>query len=119
MKKIVKNNFIGFVIGALVFGVIGICAASQLTSDQVEYKSGKSTTQAINELYQRQSRLPKAYSVGQEITVAGEKYYVIADSPRNQDYVTLLKSDALTYSEITANNYGQGYINKYYQHNER
>ena len=111
MKKVIRNNIIGFIIGIVVFGSISVYATTQLSSNDVEYKDCKSTTQALNELYQRQAALPKAYSVGQTITVANEQYYVIDDSPRGQDYVTALKANPLTATEI--NNYGAGHVNMY------
>ena len=42
-----------------------------------------------------------AYSKGNQITVANEQYYVIADSGITQDYVTALKAEPLTYSEMS------------------
>lgn len=58
----------------------------------------------INDLYQKASRIPKSYSVGDHIKVNNEYYYVIADSPKNQDYVVALKETPLTVAEV--NNYG-------------
>ncbi len=40
------------------------------------------------------------YSVGDEITIKNEKYYVITDSPEEQDYVTALKGEPLLYSQM-------------------
>ena len=58
-------------------------------------KSGKYT------YYNGRAFMPE-YSVGDEITVAGEKYYVIADSGIKQDYVTALKANPLKATEIEA-----------------
>ena len=44
------------------------------------------------------------YQVGDLITVSGEQYYVIVDSPKTQDYVIALKEKPLTVSEV--NTYG-------------
>ena len=41
------------------------------------------------------------YKIGDEITIAGEQYYVISDSGIEQDYVTALKAKALLYSEVS------------------
>ena len=51
------------------------------------------------------------YSVGDTITLAGEQYYVIADSDSTKDYVTVLKANPLTATEI--NTYGVGHVNMY------
>ena len=40
------------------------------------------------------------YSIGTKITVAGEEYFVIADSYNTQDYVTALKAEPLTVAEV-------------------
>jgi hypothetical protein len=40
------------------------------------------------------------YKIGNQITVAGQQYYVIADSGINQDYVVALKVDYLKKNEI-------------------
>ena len=58
---------------------------------------------AINELYQKAIECHD-YQVGDLITVAGEQYYAIADSPNTQDYVVALKEKPLTVSEV--NTYG-------------
>ena len=50
------------------------------------------------------------YDIGQEVAILNEKYNVIGVG---DDYVTLLKQVPLTYEEMTQNNYGQGYINRY------
>ena len=52
-----------------------------------------------------------SYSIGQEIIVANEQYYVIADSPSSQDYVIVLKANPLTVDKI--NTYGAGHVNMY------
>ena len=42
----------------------------------------------------------RAYTIGDKVTFAGSDWYVIEDSPSNQDYVTVLKENVLTASEI-------------------
>ena len=54
-----------------------------------------------------------AYSVGDTISIHGDSYHVIVDSPTTQDYVVSLKDVPLTKQEIDDNHYGQGYINRY------
>ena len=44
--------------------------------------------------------LRPTYSVGDEITVAGEQYYVIANSDSSKDFVTVLKATPLTATEV-------------------
>ena len=56
------------------------------------------------------------YSVGDTITLAGEQYYVIANSDSTKDYVTVLKANPLTVTEI--NTYGgvgtaNNHVNQY------
>lgn len=51
------------------------------------------------------------YKIGDKITYNGIDFFVIADSPTTQDYVTLLKAEPLTVDEV--NEYGVGHINKY------
>ena len=53
----------------------------------------------------------KVYAKGQDITLKGEKYWVLSDSPKYQDYVVALKDTPLSIEDI--NTYGVGYINKY------
>ena len=53
----------------------------------------------------------KSYGVGEEITVADEKYRVITDSPSGQEYVTALKEIPLTTNDV--NTYGAGHVNMY------
>ena len=50
----------------------------------------------------------KQYEIGEELTVKNEKYNVIG---QGNDYVTLLKQQALTVEEV--NTYGSGHINQY------
>jgi hypothetical protein len=105
MKKIIRNNVIGFVLAGLLCGAVTVISASQnLSSSSVEYKDSKSVSTALNELYAKESQLPRKYKIGDKVKVKNEDYYVIADSPRDQDYVTLLKAEPLTVEEV--NTYG-------------
>lgn len=47
-----------------------------------------------------------AYSIGDTIKYNGNKYYVIENSDSNQNYITLLKKDPLTYDELVTYNNG-------------
>ena len=60
MKKVIENNIIGFIIGAIIFGIAGVGATTYLfQSNQVSYtKEGSNVTdvkQALDELYTLQS----------------------------------------------------------------
>lgn len=50
-----------------------------------------------------------SYKIGDVITYSDMKFYVIANSDSNQDYVTLLKKTPLTDDEV--NKYGVGHVN--------
>ena len=65
----------------------------------MRYNGEKSVEEAINELYEKADKL--IYHIGDEITVAGEKYYVILDSGATQDYVVAMKYIPLKATEIT------------------
>ena len=53
VKSFIKNNIIGFVIGALLFGGIGTVVATTILSSSVSYTNNDQTTVegALNELY--------------------------------------------------------------------
>ena len=97
----IKSNVKAFFItGAITFVVTASATTAKiLHSRQVRYKNDKSVEQAINELYQKAIECHN-YQVGDLITVSGEQYYVIVDSPKTQDYVIALKEKPLTVSEV-------------------
>ena len=69
--------------------------------------------QAINELYEKADEL-YGYHIGDEITVAGEQYYVIADSHAAQDYIVALKKNVLTSMVFgSTNNYDESDVKVY------
>ena len=57
LKKVLKNRIFIFVLGGLIFGTVGVCAATYFPSNQVTYDnkaSGLESTDvqgAIDELY--------------------------------------------------------------------
>lgn len=53
----------------------------------------------------------KSYAVGDIFSIHGDSYHVIANSPINQDYVTVLKANPLTASEINANKIASDNVN--------
>ena len=58
----------------------------------------------------------KVYKIGDKVTYNGIDFYVIADSDKSKDSVTLLKAEPLTVDEV--NKYGAGHINKYTYSNQ-
>ena len=40
MKKFIKNNLLGFILGAIVFGSIGVYATIRIQADEIGYKDG-------------------------------------------------------------------------------
>ena len=50
MKKFIKNNILGFIIGSIIFGSIGVLAASQILASDISYKDG-TVESALNDLY--------------------------------------------------------------------
>lgn len=59
---------------------------------------------------------PKSYKVGDQITYAGSNWYVIKDSNKDEDYVTLLKDYPLTVEEVEENAIDSSGINHLNQH---
>ena len=57
--KIIKDNILGFIIGAILFGGIGTVVATTILSSSVSYTNNNQTTVegALNELYSKASRL--------------------------------------------------------------
>ena len=53
----------------------------------------------------------KSYNIGDVIEYNGMNFYVIAESDKKNDSVTLLKAEPLTVDEV--NNYGFGHVNMY------
>ena len=54
MKKFIKNNILGFIIGAIIFGTVGV-VATNYAANQIAYnKNGKATVaDALDGLYDR------------------------------------------------------------------
>ena len=59
MKKVIKNNLFGFILGAILFGGIGTVVATTILSSTVSYTNNNRTTveTALNELYSKAARL--------------------------------------------------------------
>ena len=79
------------------------CKVNNKTNSLYGYVDGK--------VVEEENGKYKKYSVGDEITYNGIKFYVISPSDTKQDYVTLLKDEPLTVEEV--NTYGVGHINRY------
>lgn len=50
MKRFIKNNLLGFILGAIVFGSIGVYATIRMQADQIVYGSG-TVADALTNLY--------------------------------------------------------------------
>ena len=50
MKKFIKNNLIGIIIGGMIFGTVGVIAATTISSKNVTYQN-KTVNSALDELY--------------------------------------------------------------------
>ena len=61
MKKFIKNNILGFIIGAIIFGTVGV-VATNYAANQIAYnKNGKATVaDALDGLY---DRVPNAETI--------------------------------------------------------
>ncbi len=57
--KIIKDNILGFILGAILFGGIGTVVATTILSSSVSYTNNNQTTVegALNELYSKAARL--------------------------------------------------------------
>ena len=91
----------------LVVSILGLLSSRKMTLDKV-----KKTT--LNEVKSNLNR--KIYHVGDIVMIKGEEYRVIVNSPKRQDYVTLLKTNPLTVDEVNANKIGSdeiNHVNKY------
>ena len=54
MKRFIKNNLLGFILGAIVFGSIGVYAAIKIQASEIGYKD--TTVEAtLNDLYSKAS----------------------------------------------------------------
>ena len=65
MKKFIKNNLIGFIIGGIIFGCISVYATTLIASVDVTYSNSDSTVTtvkgALDELYEISSHCPTGY----------------------------------------------------------
>lgn len=114
MKRLFESNLISFIITGFIICTISVSAVAFINSTNVKYRNKNtdvSLKSAIDGIYDTANDC-YGYSIGDEITVNGEQYYVIADSPATQDYVTALKAEPLTVAEVnlyggvgTANNH--------------
>lgn len=75
IKTIIKNNIFGFILGGLIFGTVGVYAATYCASSVVSYdnsKSGLKSTDvqgAIDEIYENCSSI-----------ISGDYVYYIRNS---------------------------------------
>lgn len=59
MKKIIKNNIFGFILGGLIFGCVGAYAAVQYNAADIIYKDKTTVKTALDDLYDKSSVITK------------------------------------------------------------
>lgn len=79
MKKIVKNNIFGFVLGAIIFSVVGVTAATLINGKEVTYDNKNSkleatnTQDAIDEIYNlSKTHCPDGFNCTQNYKCSGD-----------------------------------------------
>ena len=80
-------------------GLITLKGCQVASSDKMYKYENKKITE---EIY-------KEYSIGDTFTINGDSYHIIANSPKNQDYVVALKYLPLTVAEVNASGYSANY----------
>ena len=116
--KFISTYCIGFILGALVVSVASaettfLLLASDVTYDNTNTGMSATNVQSAletidNRISELEEEVNSSYAIGQEVTILNEKYNVIGSG---DDYVTLLKQEPLTTTEI--NTYGAGHVNMY------
>lgn len=86
MKKIIKNNIFGFILGVLLTGVAGVFAYSYI-ADQISYTTSKnenvkSVGQALNDLYDKTDK-----EILNELTLKMRTTGFNRQSPANTNYM--------------------------------
>ena len=87
-----------------------VCTITQLNEDGGVYlKDCKVNNRAVEGYtYGKEGKITyKSYSIGDKVTYNGADYYVLADSSKENETVTMLKAEPLTYDE--ADMYGGAY----------
>ena len=88
-----------------------VCSTTQLNTDSSVYLTGCTVGgRTVDYEYRTLRRTPtyKAYTVGDTVTYNNVNYYVIKDSGTNEESVTLLKAEPLSYSDILTYSAGTG-----------
>ena len=65
MKKFIKNNLLGFILGAIIFSGIGAYAEYIITADKVEYAPNISIKDKVDDLY---TKVKPSYTEATSIT---------------------------------------------------
>ena len=94
MKKLIKNNIYGFILGAILFGGLGIVVATTILSSSVSYTNNNQTTVdvALDKLYTIRKRFADKYSINSN-GIGGKISFVYWND--NFDY-----TNNYTYSEV-------------------
>lgn len=83
MKKLIKNNIIGFILGAIIFSSITAFATIKIQADKVEYSEGVSVKDKIDDLYNIKNTTID--NLSNQLDQKSASYNTL-----NEEYVTLL-----------------------------
>ena len=81
MKRVIKNNIFGFIVGAVIFTSIGVIAATAINARNIEYRD-TNVESAIDDLYQssdKYSSLTIPFIVRSYSTKTGGMVFRFAD----------------------------------------
>ena len=60
MKRVIKNNIFGFIVGAVIFGCLGVIAANAINARDILYRD-TNVESAIDNLYQQEAIVDSNY----------------------------------------------------------
>ena len=69
IKKFIKNNIFGFILGALIFGTGGVLAATYCASSEVSYDNTESGMQSTDV----QAAIDELYELANTVQIGGTK----------------------------------------------
>lgn len=104
MKKLFKNNIFGFIIGGLIFGVIGVGATTLYNATQISYNDSNVKT-ALDELYDMNNS-----SLGKEMNLQ----ITLVPSPSDTNNVYLTGNKGAHTSNVSIENMGFTKMDCYY-----
>ena len=77
-----------------------VCSTTQLNDDSSVYLTGCTVKGRTVDYTYGEDKLPKTYSVGDEVTYNGVDYYVIKNSGPDDTSLTLIKQEPFTVEEV-------------------